>query len=182
MFSLFQVVRVAKDKDLVTFQQVYSHIEAYKQEKKGQNLNYRVPQRLMQLSHNTRSCNPVEVLGTIQNGCGGPHHGGFKQRERDCPGWGKKCFGCGKMNHLVHCCKTSNGDSGSKPGGVNAAASAGDGFPSSSALAALGGADNVSYFFAFDKELKGHSCSDDTARVPHIEWDGAKFSKASPPP
>lgn len=43
-------------------------------------------------------------------GCGGTNHG--PNRATECPGWGKECFECGKMNHLATVCLSKDSSSG----------------------------------------------------------------------
>ena len=171
---------LAKDKDLTTFQQVYSHVEAYEQGKRAKSElqgHSEVNAAKSQYKQLKSGAGNETASSETCNGCGGPVHGGFKQRERECPGWGKKCHNCGKMNHLKQCCKQVKQASGQAT-----AAATGDGSSLvPSALAAMGGANNVSYFYAFSNELKVGSGSG-TVAVPHIEWDGTKFTKATPPP
>ena len=50
-------------------------------------------------------------------------------------------------------------------------------------LAAMGSTtEGVSYFFAFSNELNLQSSDGAVVPVPHIEWDGGKFCKATLPP
>ena len=48
----------------------------------------------------------VQVNGTCV-GCGRKSHAAH-ERQSKCPAWGKKCFGCGKLNHFRKHCSSTN--------------------------------------------------------------------------
>ena len=103
----------------------------------------------------TRGCKLREVDDKVSkkcNGCNPPTHG-FRQGEKLCPAWGKKCLNCGKNNHFAYCCKLL--PSKESPSGNQSTAAAVD--EGSSALAAMGGVlptENVSSFFTYSNELR----------------------------
>ncbi len=66
----------------------------------------------------------------------------------------------------------------SPPAAAAAAATANEEI--STALAAINS--GVSYFYAFGDELQLHARNGRAVAVPHIDWDGEKFSKSVPPP
>ena len=183
---------LARDKELTTFDEVYTHVEAYEQGKRAKSeLQPHHPSSVsaaksqykkMQGNDANSQMNDRSNEQTSKrcNGCNSSTHG-FRQRERQCPAWGKKCKNCGKNNHFEYCCKQPPSKDNSS-GGVSAAATMDQ---ASSALAAMGGtlgSENVSYFYAFSNKLHSLRSSHDIVPVPNIEWDGEKFCKAVPPP
>ena len=175
---------LAKSKDLTTFQQVYSHVEAYEQGKRAKSELSGSSEVNAQKSQYKRmqSGNGDEVSRKCK-GCGSSSHAGYKQREKSCPAWGKKCHRCGKGNHFKSQCGSKEASTEVTDGAV-AAVGAADGNESPSAMAAMGNSaiHNVSYFYAFSNELKSQAHSGTAVAVPNIEWDGTQFHKTAPSP
>ena len=166
---------LAKDKDLQTFKEVYTHVEAYEQGKRakselqGQSLseiNAAKSQYKKMQSGNSGNESKSQKRCT---GCGGRPHG-FKKREKECPAWGQKCFNCGKNNHFKEWCKQA-------PAAEEQSVAAAVEEELSTTLAAINS--GVSYFYGFRNQLQA---LDGVGAVPHIDWDGEKFCKSSPPP
>ena len=173
---------LAKDKTLTTLELVYNHVEAYEQGKRAKS-ELQGPSEVNAVQSQykkSKSSGENDETSRACNGCGGPAHGGYMQREKDCPAWGQKCYGCGKKNHFKRNCKTPKKSNGSANDTVNAA-NLEDKSEIPSEVAAMGGA-NVSYFYAFSNELNLQQRDGKVVAVPHIEWDGEKFCKAAPPP
>ena len=178
---------LAKDKELTTFDEFYTLIDAYEQGKRAKSelqnhslseINAAKSQYKKSKSDRGDDSKPSKRC----TGCGGSPHG-YMRREKDCPAWGKKCFQCGKSNHLKSYCKQIPASS-EETDGTAAAAAAMD--EHATALAMIGGTSlnsGVSYFYAtFGKELQLQSRDGGVVAVPHIDWDGEKFCKATPPP
>ena len=96
-------------------------------------------------------------------GCGTTKHND-QPRDKKCPAWGKKCGGCGRLNHFLRVCQQGQNSTDIKPK---------DDQPSYGAAAAWEefDQDNTSWFLAFGIEIE-HLISSDNRSLPHVEWAG----------
>ena len=177
---------LAKDKQLSTFEETYSLIEAYELGKQAKSqlddrssseINASRSQYKKNQSKQTKnvpSGGEQDVLNVLTcPGCGTTKHNG-QPRDKKCPAWGKKCGGCGRLNHFLRGCQQGQNSTDIKPK---------DDQPSYGAAAAWEefDQDNTSWFLAFGIEIE-HLISSDNRSLPHVEWDGEKFVKAKPAP
>ena len=182
---------LAKDKDLKTFEDVYAMIEAYELGKRAKTELESHPSSDINAMKSQYKLNkdggalPKKSLKAC-NGCGSTSHSG-QQREEKCIAWGKKCYKCGKKNHLKEFCKSDPAASGrgdqdqSEASEINTILNT----EINTILDGNHPDDDVSFsfFYAFNNVPRDSSPTDrPRLPVPHVEWDGEKFVKATPAP
>ena len=160
---------LAKDKQLSTFDETYSLIEAYElgkqakaqlDDRSSSEINASRSQYKKNQSKYLRNLNSgSEQSATNCPGCGTTKHSG-QPRDKKCPAWGKKCGKCGRVNHFARVCQQGQTDS-AKPN---------DEQPSYGAAAAWEELDqeNTSWFLAFGAEIE-QIMKENSRSLPHIE-------------
>ena len=170
---------LAKDKQLSTFTDTYSLIEACElgKQAKAQLDNRSISEinaarSQYKKNQGTQKKQFGKKQATKCTGCGTTAHSG-QPRDQKCPAWGVTCYVCGKVNHFGRVCQQGKNDETKQK----------EDEPSLGAAAALAESDesNTSWFLAFRNEINQLN-NDNNRTLPHVEWDGERFVKAKPSP
>ena len=174
---------LAKSKELSTFKDTYSLIEAYELGKQAKsqldarnttevNAARASQYKANQSKHKKNFGDKQQAQAVKCLGCGTTKHSG-QPRDRKCPAWGEICYKCNKVNHFSRVCQqgqTNETAPKKEEPSVGAA----------TALEELTDA-STSWFLAFGVEI-AQMINNADKTLPHVEWDGNKFVRSKPPP